>query len=439
MTNTNLGISSYQKLLIDCALDQEVPDSFHSGMTLSWAYRIRPSLKARTLKRAFDKLVARHDSLRLKFVREGDAWKAWIRDTHPTGLLLEDFGHLSDKAEHQAIVTLSEKPMTALSDVMFEIVLIQSGDRGSVLLFRAHHAIIDGYGVSILVEDFLKLAFGIPLTSSAPSHKDFITLQTRRVARNKADKDAFWDEMLSDLPAAPELGCKARGLPPANARRPDECGAFDDFLSAEQSKALDERSKSTGISVFSYVYASYCEALCDLGGVREVCVTTVLGRQESALARFVGPDIQEFVLRYQKTPGDISLGAAQVSARLASAMKALPYDAFHQPEHELHKRLHEERTLTCGFFISMMVPTTLSARSQSANKMLDTFDTGRISLGFMTIERLALPFDTVHSEILVTVTQGEIGPNISLRYQKRAFAASEAEAFVQYMVQRLGV
>lgn len=52
MTMNTFGISSYQRLLIGCALDPDVPDSFHSSMTLSWAYRVTPALNKRTLKRA---------------------------------------------------------------------------------------------------------------------------------------------------------------------------------------------------------------------------------------------------------------------------------------------------------------------------------------------------------------------------------------------------
>lgn len=439
MTMNTFGISSYQRLLIGCALDPDVPDSFHSAMTLAWAYRVTPALKQRVLKRAFDKLVQRHDTLRLRFVQEGTNWRALILPEHPTGLRIEDLSHLSDADEQEAIVRLAQQPMTALSDVLFETVLIQSGAHGSVLLMRAHHAITDGYGVSVLVEDLLKFAFGMPLVSHAPSHADFITLQTRRVARNKAAKDTFWNDMLADPPPKPNMGCQARGLAPASAHTTGPCGAFVNILTPDQSRALDAKVKASGLSAFSYVYAAYGEAICAMGGVDEACICTVLGRQDTALARFVGPDIQEFALRYRATPGDITLGATRIRDMLSGAAAHLPYDAFHDPQHDLHKRLHATRTLCGGFFIAMSVSMTRATKEKSSTKLVDAAQTGKVSLGYMTIEQVPLPFDTVFSEMLLAVTQDDTGPNMSLRYATRAYDRAEVDLFVRHMVDRLGV
>lgn len=40
--------------------------------------------------------------------------------------------------------------------------LLEFGEHGDVVVFRAHHAITDGYGLTILVEDLVKLLFGVP-------------------------------------------------------------------------------------------------------------------------------------------------------------------------------------------------------------------------------------------------------------------------------------
>lgn len=436
MKNDIYGITSYQQQLIDCALDPDVSRDFHSAMTLAWAYRATPALKPRTLDRAFHKLVKRHDSLRIKFVQDRGQWKAWVRPEHPSGLRVEDLSRLPDDAEEAAIVALAQEPMTALSEALFEIVLIQSGARGSIILVRAHHSIIDGYGVTVLMEDFLKLAFGLPVLSRAVSHREFIALQDRRLAKDGAKKDAFWNEMFADPLPRPNLGCFARGLQPASARMPDACGTFANILTDEQSQALDRRVRTTGISAFSYIFSAYGSALCECGGVKEVLVASVMGRQETALANFVGPDIQEFALRYRMSPAGLDARAKLVRALLAEASEALPYDAFHQPSHELRKRMHTAGTLTNAFFIAMAVPTVRFSQAGSAN-MVDLATSKRISLGYMTLERIDLPFDSVFSEILLSVSQEDTGPNLTMRYQKRAYDEDEAKAIADRMVHHL--
>ena len=78
-------------------------DAYHDKALLRWAHLITPSLDERRAKRAFDKLVERHDSLRLKFESENGEWRAHVLPKHPSGIVIEEYGDVNDEA-FEAIV-----------------------------------------------------------------------------------------------------------------------------------------------------------------------------------------------------------------------------------------------------------------------------------------------------------------------------------------------
>ena len=131
-----LPISAFQKLMIRTALDPETTAEYHQTMTVRMAFRITPGASDRTVQRAFARLVARHDSLRLRFVQDNSDWKAEILPDHPLGLIKEDLSPLSETEQTAIVHDRAYHPMTAFSDALFEMLLLKCGYRGDVILIR---------------------------------------------------------------------------------------------------------------------------------------------------------------------------------------------------------------------------------------------------------------------------------------------------------------
>jgi hypothetical protein len=315
-------------MLLAAAEDPAMPSSFLEHLTIRWAFRITPTVPQRTLRRAFDKLVRRHDSLRLKFVKQADEWQAEVLPDHPTGLMVVDLTHLSRAAQDAAILERAIQPISAVSNPLFEMILFKCGKVGDVVLTRANHAIIDGYSIVILIEDLLKIVLNAPLQGTPPGHAEYLGRRQDLLRERPEEKEAFWQEQLLPLPDDLNIGRKAKGLEPFSPLNLGKTNKLVDILTPEQSTKLEEKAKAAGVSVFSCLHAAFSETICLLGGQSEVIITSILGRQDTQMTGFVGAEMQGLWVKYVSKPSDITERAAWVADKIAQATDYLPTSAM---------------------------------------------------------------------------------------------------------------
>ena len=97
---------------------------------------------------------------------------------------------------------------------MIEMHLVKFIGRGDVLIVKIHHAISDGFGVIILIEDLIKYLLNMPILSKAVSHKDYIN-EWALVGDNREDPTIpFWENELLPIQKPVNFGRAAKNLPP---------------------------------------------------------------------------------------------------------------------------------------------------------------------------------------------------------------------------------
>lgn len=431
-----LPISAFQKLMIATALDPEMSMDYHRIMTLGWAFRITPGVSIRTLQRAVKTLAARHDSLRLRFVDNNGDWKAEILPSLLSGVITHDLSTLSEPDQISAISDKANQPLTALSEQMFEIHLLKCGSYGDVVLAKVHHAIIDGYGMVLLIEDLLKSVMNMPNTGPAMTHEQFMTYRTRHIREAKAKNDSFWQKQLLPPPADLRIGRVTKGLPPASARTTGPSISVPAVFTPSQSKSLEILAKNTGLSAFSYMHAAFSETICDLAGQDEVLINSTLGRQDRTLATFIGAEMQEVAIRFTQTSAGIHAHAQQVQDSISAAAEAIPTDIFFTPGNALAQKIKGADTHCVRFFVHNFIPT--GRLSNSPFKMLfqKAMD-NKVSLGFVSLERITLPFDLAFAELILSIYQTPDGPNASLASTPDSFSLPELQSIAESMALKL--
>ena len=133
-----------------------VPGHWNMALMLEAKERLDPSL----LEKALAHVVAHHDALRLRFVKEEDGWRQMFaaeREAHPfvsvhdlNGLQLTDRGAARARmaAEIQSELDLASGPLVRAA-------LFDEGERHpQQLLLVIHHLVIDAVSWGILLEDF---------------------------------------------------------------------------------------------------------------------------------------------------------------------------------------------------------------------------------------------------------------------------------------------
>ncbi len=415
-----LAVSGYQKRMIAAASDPATKQAFHEQKTIRWAFRIVPGIPLRSLRRAFDKLVARHDSLRLRFADTTEGWQAEIMLAHPQGLIVEDLSHLGSAEQDAAIHKAAIQPMSALSEPLFEMILFQCGKKSDVVLMRAHHAIIDGYSVVLIIEELLKMLLNMPLLSKPQGHKDFIELSRKRLLERVGEKEAFWQAKLLPLPEDPQIGRKALGLESISPQTVGQTIRIDDVLTPDQSGKLAERSKASSTSAFSILHTAFSETICEMSGQTEFIVLSVLGRKDSKMSSFVGADIQPLFMKYHSKPGQLAERAAWVSQQIADASDQLPTNVF-SPDHAVGGAFNKKYMSPARFLVNM----GHSAGRMSSSPFRKLFSKGiegKLSFGFVSVERVDLVGQTdTDSEVEFLIGQTLCGPNGSIIADASAF------------------
>ena len=425
-----------ENFLISLARDPETTKFYHDYMTVRWAVRVMPGIRPRTLHRAFDKLVARHEPLRLRFVDTKEGWKSEVLPKHPVGLIVEDLGPMS-KDEQQAIVTERvRRPLTALSDALFEMRLLRFGRSGDVIMMRANHAIIDGYSVALLVEELLKHVMNLPVGPAPLSYGQFVAFQQKKARDRAADSAQFWAQMLLPPPQNLNIGRAAKGLGrmgPGTVQQPLCCDAV---LGRADSDRVNALCQATGASAFAVLHTAFSETLCAIAGQDTVLINSIFGRNDAALASYIGPSIEVAPLRYVSTGAGLHQTITDVAHKITSISQHLPTDVLRE-DGEILQTLEAAGVSFDRFWVLAPLPTG-RLKSSPLGKLFEKAMRGSLSLGQFSLEPVTIPsLAPTDAEMEFTITPADAGYKAVLYADAAGYDLGDLETIADGIRMRL--
>ncbi len=429
-------ISSYQSHMLKLALETE-PSSFaNQEKTICLAFRILPGVPPRRLRRAFDKLVERHDSLRLRFVEVGGRWCAEILRIHPQGLLIEDLSHLTRIEQDAVVLERAKKPMTALSKSLFEMQLLKFGKEGDVILLRLNHAIGDGYSMAVLTEDLLKFLLMRPPQNKAAGHADFMRHREQGLRHRVREKEQFWQSRLLPLPNDLSIGRTLKGLSPQSYRTVGTTCRLDDIFPAALLEKLSQLAQKTGVSIYCYLHAAFSETICKMGGAKQVLVKSPVSRHHTELADFIGADLQSFMVKYDCDPDNLAERASWVAQQISEGAAHLPTSAFDAGS-KIDQCLEDAQISASRFLVHIEVPSGRLNASPFKNLFYDVLNR-KASIGFVSLERIPLPRDVeTNFELTLLLDQARSTPAVALIANDEAFNQDDLAFIAQDICRRI--
>jgi amino acid adenylation domain-containing protein len=269
-----LPLSFAQQRLWFLAQIEGVSESYHIPVGL----RLTGELDVGALRRALDRLVARHEALRTTFASvDGQPVQRIAAEDSVFDLREHDLRQHSDT--EGALQRLAvEEAATAFDLQAGPLIrgrLIRLADREHVLLVTMHHIVSDGWSMVVLNSELSALYAAFrngqadPLPALAIQYPDYAVWQRRWLTGEvlQAQRD-YWQRTLAGAPAVLEL--------PTDHRRPiqqDYAGAFvalelDDSLTAGL-KALSKRHDAT---LFITLLAGWAAVLSRLSGQDDVVI-----------------------------------------------------------------------------------------------------------------------------------------------------------------------
>jgi len=171
------------------------------------AFSISGELNIELLKKALDRIVARHEILRTTFAELEGTLKQIIRRFDPSQ---EFFTHKyiqetnTDNEARSLLEAHAEKTFDLLAGPLWNVLLLQTGDQQFCLSFTIHHIISDGWSVQNLmlewIEAYNQLRQGESTsepTESRLQYKDYCDWLIRMLNDTKSESRKFWLKQLT--------------------------------------------------------------------------------------------------------------------------------------------------------------------------------------------------------------------------------------------------
>ncbi|MFI9388344.1 amino acid adenylation domain-containing protein [Kutzneria sp. NPDC052558] len=269
-----------------------VDDDAHRAYLMQGALELTGPLDGDRLVRALRAVVDRHEPLRTGLVYRAGQLQQHIL---PSCDLVVVRVTLAGAAELDGLVAAERRPFDLDVPPLFRATLAKLAPDTHVLLLTAHHAICDGWSLSVLFEE-LSTLYQIDDPEALPAlrvqHADFAGWQRASQAEIAADI-AYWRTQLA--------GLEPIDLPTDRPRPVHQTYRGDRVplrLPSDLVAALDELALSAGATLFMVLLAGFQSVLSGWSGRVDFGVgTPVAGRGNSDLEHAIGLFIETVVLR----------------------------------------------------------------------------------------------------------------------------------------------
>ncbi len=268
----------------------------HAAFNQSWigrrALSLQPGLDVNRLRRAVDKVVSRHESLRMRFVHENNKWGVVIDPARRDVFVAEDVGAVDSATLNRLIADYSALPLDPLAGPMVQLRLLRMGKQGDVLLVCGHHLVLDGWSLAVVLGEIFQAYVGLPLEPpSRMTHERFLREFTGHGNREiLAQREAYFRNLLLSESPLPKLGRAKKGLRPNIDHVDVNPGAACVVkITRESRQQILERAKLAGVTDSDLFLASYAMTLGRIGDVDDVQINVwSANRTHKDLQNYVG-------------------------------------------------------------------------------------------------------------------------------------------------------
>ncbi len=236
-----------------------------AAYNLPLAVRLLGTLDLAALQQAFDALLARHETLRTRFVADGDDVRQQVDAVAaPLQLRQDALAELDEDARQAAIETIAEAealaPFDLASGPLLRVRLLQLAEQEHVLLLTLHHIVADGWSMNVLIDEFLRLYDAAVAGTDADlqplpiQYRDYALWQRSWLQAGEQERQlAYWQAHLGDDHAPLELP-----LDRTRQGRPSYRGARHEFvIAADAADRLRGLARKHNVTLFMTLLAAF--------------------------------------------------------------------------------------------------------------------------------------------------------------------------------------
>ncbi|MET0264840.1 MAG: amino acid adenylation domain-containing protein [Duganella sp.] len=417
-----------QRLWFLDRLDRSASAAYH----MPTALHLQGRLDTAALQATLDRIVARHEVLRSRFVDIDGVPQQQI-DAADSGfsLLRRDLRHVPGAEREATVRSLADADAMAPFDLaagpLIRGQLLQLAADQHVLLLNQHHIISDGWSIGVLVREVCALygAFSAgradPLAPLALQYADYAAWQRDSLQQQQLQAQAaFWKQQLAGAPALLELPSdRPRPAVPSYAG-----GSVPLLIDAELGATLQALGRKHGATLFMTLLAGWAVLLARLSGQQDVVIgTPVANRARTELEGLIGFFVNTLALRVQ-LHDDASAATllAQVRAHTLAAYEhqELPFD-------QVVEAVQPARSMRHSPLFQVMLNLDNASGAASG-------DSDALALGELVLSSVGQSYQTTQFDISLNLTQNGDAISGNLRYASELFDAATIERFAGYFL-----
>ncbi len=404
-----------------------------SVFTMSKEFIIRPQTDFSRLQSAVETIVERHEALRRRFVRKEDGSYVSYLEKNQTGDQYVFIENLPDEESARRRAEEIASETINVTDRLLRIHVLRFGEEGDVIVSQAHHIVVDGYSLGLIMEEVVKAYVNLPLPTIG------ITLdQFYNEYFNDADlleaRRKFTEKLYADPPPVPRFGRAIKGKNPNHYFIDAGVAAHDDqVLGAAPSERLQNVAKQAGCTVAQLVMAAFSKGICKFGEVDEAFISVTHSLRHDSRLEYLVENVAGFIPVRVKAGEDHSLVdvAASIADELNNGLALAPYDIpFSALLDELvAKGSYADLFLAGEVTSGKWLVNTTSAPLQRPNSE------GDVEMGPFKITNL--PSQKIQNpalyELLMRSYPTDDGLGFVFQYDNLGLDAQEAAVFVAYV------
>ncbi|MEP5729524.1 MAG: condensation domain-containing protein [Sulfitobacter sp.] len=429
-----LPITTTQAYLLDTLTDTDCMRPYKHYWTICEGLRIKPGVRPRRLERALKRLVQRHDNLRLAFTYRKGKWVAFQREEDEITLKVEDYGDVSQEQMRKTCDAIVEETMDVTGASLCDFRLLRFGSLGDVVFIRVHHAITDGFGMTVLAEDLIKFFLGLPMQGQVMSHIDYLRDIDAHQAKHTGMIEEYWRDLLFPAPSPIPFGRVQKGMPaelvPGHIKKVINHTVS---LPSEEFMRLSEKVTKAGATSFTTLVTTLCGAIQEKTQTDDVIGRTVRARATGTLSNYTGIDLSFPYFRTKISDGKSVIDRAVSLKNQLETSGQYGSRELAKPVNRIEQELRE--TVGSGPQLFVHIASADGRAGASVFKKLFRAEGGTIiKVGNVEIERMAfrrVPALSVPSELALFVNHSNSNVRLNLRADGDVFDPSELAAIAE--------
>jgi amino acid adenylation domain-containing protein len=300
-SDKELPLSFAQQRLWFLAQMEGVSEAYH----ISRGLRLKGKLDHIALRRALDRILARHEALRTSFAEVAGEPVQRISAVESCRFPLVEHDlrlNANATAEVERLAELEVcTPFDLVTGPLIRGRLIQLSEDEHVLLIVMHHIVSDAWSVSLLFKEISALYSAFlngesdPLPKFEVQYPDYSAWQRQWLSGDDLQSQAsYWKSVLAGAPSTLEL--------PTDHPRPavqDHRGAFEQLVFDERLKSeLREFSRRHRITPFMTLMAAWAVMLTRISGQQDVLIgMPAANRGQKEIEELIGFFVNTLVVR----------------------------------------------------------------------------------------------------------------------------------------------